>query len=93
MPITINWQPTAEEEVLQCVRTILATAPGSVPLARTFGTPQDVVDRPMSRAGALLRADAADAIRRYEPRVRVSRVSLVPESTGRLTATVELASP
>lgn len=89
----INWSPTTAEEVIQNVRTLLATAPGSVPLSRAMGTPQDVVDSPVSAAGARLQADVIRAVRTYEPRVKVRRVRLSADADGRLAAVVEVVEP
>jgi phage baseplate assembly protein W len=86
----INWSPTPAEEVVQNVETLLATEPGSVPLARAMGTPQDVVDQPQSAAGARLQADVIRAVRTYEPRVTVRAVRLDGDADGRLVATAEL---
>lgn len=88
----INWSPTPPEEVVQNVRTLLATAPGTVPLARAMGTPQDIVDQPQSIAAAQLHADVVKAVRTYEPRVDVE-VSITGTSEGKLTATVEIVKP
>jgi uncharacterized protein len=93
MAITINWSPTPVEEVAQNVRTLLATAPGTVPLARALGTPQDVVDSPISLAGARLRAAVVEAVRTYEPRVKVTAVKLAADADGVLAATVEIGPP
>ena len=89
----INWSPTPTEEVVQCVRCLVATGTGTVPLARALGTPQDVVDLPQSVAGARLQADVVRAVRTYEPRVRVARVRLANDADGKLQATVELDTP
>jgi phage baseplate assembly protein W len=86
----INWSPTPGEEVAQNVRTLLKTEPGSVPLARAMGTPQDVVDSPQSGAAAQLRAAVVKAIKTYEPRVAVKRVTLTGSADGVLAATVEI---
>lgn len=88
MPII--WDPTPGEEVAQRVRTLLKTAPGTVPLARAMGTPQDVVDSPASLAGARLRADVLAALKTYEPRVKVARLPLTTDPDGRLAVTVEI---
>lgn len=88
----INWSPTPEEEVVQNVSTLLATAPGTVPLARAMGTPQDVVDSPMSFAAADLQAAVIKAVRTYEPRVGV-RVTVAGNADGKLTATVKIGAP
>ena len=89
----INWSPTPTEEVVQNVNCILATSPGSVPLARTLGIPQDLIDSPQSRAGALLSAAAIKAVRTYEPRVAIKSVKLVPNADGKLAVTATLGAP
>jgi phage baseplate assembly protein W len=89
----INWAPTAGEEVAQNVRQLVKTAPGTVPLSRAMGTPQDALDTPISAAGARLQADVIRAVRTYEPRVRVQRVRLAPSSDGRLQAVAEIVAP
>jgi phage baseplate assembly protein W len=89
----INWSPTSVEEVVQNVTTLLATAPGTVPLSRAMGTPQDVIDEPQSSAGARLQADVIKAVRTYEPRVSVRRVRLSADADGHLVATAELVGP
>jgi phage baseplate assembly protein W len=88
--MSINWAPTTAEEVVQNVRTLLVTAPGSVPLSRALGTPQDVVDLPESAVGARLQADVIRAVRTYEPRAKVTSVTLVIAGDGKLAATVAL---
>jgi phage baseplate assembly protein W len=89
----INWSPTPGEEVAQNVRQLLKTEPGTVPLSRALGTPQDMVDLPMSAAGARLQAAVVRAVRTYEPRVKVDRVRLDANANGRLEAVVEIAAP
>jgi phage baseplate assembly protein W len=89
----INWSPTPTEEVVQNVRTLLVTAPGSVPLARAMGTPQDVIDLPESAAGARLQADVIRAVRTYEPRVAIKSVKLDAGEDGKLVATATLGAP
>ncbi len=89
----INWSPTPGEEVVQNVSTLLKTAPGTVPLARAMGTPQDVVDQPQSVVGARIQADVIKAVRTYEPRVDVREVTLAADSDGKLVATVKVVEP
>lgn len=91
--MAINWAPTQAEEVAQNVRTLLATAPGTVPLSRALGTPQDVIDQPESVVGARLQADVIRAVRTYEPRVAVKTVTLSASADGRLVATATLGAP
>lgn len=90
----INWAPaTVLDEVLQCVNTLLGTAPGSVPLTRALGTPQDALDTPENAAGARLQADAIRAVRTYEPRVAIRSLTLTATSDGKLTAVAKLVGP
>jgi len=86
----INWSPTVAEEIVQNVSTLLVTAPGTVPLSRELGTPQDIVDMPQSIAGARLQATIIKAIRTYEPRATVSNVALTASPEGVLAATVTI---
>jgi phage baseplate assembly protein W len=89
----INWNPTPAEEVVQNVRTLLVTAPGTVPLARAMGTPQDVIDSPESAVAARLQADVIRAVKTYEPRVKIKAVTLAADGDGKLTATAEIVAP
>ena len=86
----INWNPTTAEEVVQNVECIVASDVGTVPLARAFGTPQDVVDLPESVAGAVLRAAVFKAVRQYEPRAPLSAVNLAAGDDGALSVSVVL---
>jgi Bacteriophage baseplate protein W len=89
----IIWSPTPTQEVVQNVETLLATAPGSVPLSRALGTPQDVIDLPESAVGARLQADVIKAVRTYEPRVAIKSVVLSAGEDGKLVATATLGAP
>ena len=71
----INFFPaTVAEEVVQNVRTILATRVGTVPLDRAFGTAWDMIDQPLPAAMQLARADIFDAVERFEPRAVVQSI-------------------
>ena len=49
----VDFSPQDEiTEILQNVRTIMATTKGSVPLDRDFGVSADYVDKPMAKAKA-----------------------------------------
>lgn len=87
----IDWNATGGQAVAQCVRTILATEPGTVPMMRNLGVPQDIIDTPQSIAGARLQSAVVQALRTYEPRVKVKRVQLAADADGRLGATAEIA--
>lgn len=71
-------------EILQNVRTILATTKGTIPLDREFGIDGSVIDMPTMQAQAYLTNEIFQAIRRYEPRVAIDNITFDGEITGKL---------
>jgi len=63
--------------ILQNVRTILATIQGSVPLDRTFGIDDSMLDTPEPVAQTKMTGAVIAAVERWEPRVKVVRVTWV----------------
>jgi hypothetical protein len=85
----------SEEEtvrsVLQCVKMILTTAKGSVPLYRDFGLDMSILDKPMATAAPRARAMVREAVEQWEPRATVKGVTFQrDELNGRLIPTVEV---
>lgn len=81
----VNFAPaSAVEEVLQNVRTLMATAKFTAPLDRALGLKTSLVDRPLPQAKALLGAEIIQAVRRYEPRAKVEKVTFSGDAEGRL---------
>ena len=71
----VNMMPSTElEEILQNVKTILATVKGTVPLDREFGVDHKILDLPISVVKAKLSAAIVTAINKQEPRVRVKKI-------------------
>ena len=71
----VNFAPKTEtEEVVQNVRTILATRVGTVPLDRDFGVSWEHLDKPLPVARALMQSEVIEAIARYEPRANIEAV-------------------
>ncbi len=68
---------TGVRAVIQNVRTILATVRGTVPLDRTFGIDDTIVDTPAPVAQARLTGAVIEAVERWEPRVKVVKVTWV----------------
>ena len=82
---SVNFLPSSElEEILQNVRTIIGTRKGTVPLDRDFGLDWSFVDKPINVAQALVSAEVAKQVRKYEPRARIISISLVEDLTGAL---------
>ncbi|QQE75728.1 GPW/gp25 family protein [Brevibacillus composti] len=71
---TINFAATGTEEILQNVRTILATIAFTCPLARDFAWNPDV-DAPINVVQAQIIQRVMTAIRTWEPRVEVVSIT------------------
>ena len=75
----------------QSIRDILMTPLGSRVLLRDYGSRLlELVDRPLGPALlAAIQAEAADALARWEPRLRLRRVRAQSVSGGRVTLSLE----
>lgn len=73
---------TGLTEIYQNVKTILATARGSVPLDRLFGVDTALLDAPLPAARARMAAEIAAEVEKQEPRVRVTRVDWEADGAG-----------
>ena len=78
------------DEVLQNVRVILTTIAGTVPMDRAFGLDTSSVDEPIELAQARMTPVIIDAIRQFEPRAEVVKVSYEHAEPGVLVPRVEL---
>lgn len=67
-----------KSEVLQNLRTLLATPKGSVSLDREFGIDCSFVDNPSPVAMMQARVSVVQAVREYEPRATVKSVDFRP---------------
>ena len=65
---------TELEEVAQNVRMILTTQKYTVPLDREFGLSTTQIDAPISASQAKLTAEIVAAVKKYEPRARITNV-------------------
>lgn len=84
----ISFAPAnVQDEVIQNVRTILTTPKGSIPMDRDFGV-SFPLDDPTPRAQQLLNVEIIEAIERYEPRAKVTKVKWSANADGRLEPTV-----
>jgi len=77
------------EDINQCIRIILTTRKGTVPHRPEFGSNlQDYIDWPIDRARPHIIRESLGAIERWEPRVRVKQVSVLPGGIGQLRVQV-----
>lgn len=86
----ISFAPESVAEVLQNVRILLGTTKFSVPLDRELGLKTSLIDRPTPQAQALISADIVQAIRRWEPRAKVEKITFTGDKEGRLVPKVQV---
>ena len=88
----INFAPRNEvEEIIQNVKTICTTPKYSVPLDREFGINVDALDMPTPKAQAMIQAEIIQAVKKFEPRCRVKKVSFEEDLDGHLNYVVRIA--
>lgn len=80
------------EEILRCIRNLIMTPVGTVPLDRDFGIDQSILGLPIDAAQSLLAVEIIDKVERYEPRVSVTEVELTATIDGKITAKVVIES-
>ena len=80
------------EDVLKCVRTIVMTPEGTVPLDRDFGIDTSCLDMPLPIAQNMLTLEIVQKVELYEPRVKVDEVTLSFSGDGQATAKVVLSN-
>ena len=80
------------EDVLTCVRMIVMTPAGTVPLDRNFGIDISCLDLPLPVAQNMLTLEVVQKVELYEPRVKVDEVTLSLTGDGQVTAKVVLSS-
>ena len=87
----INFAPsTTLEEIAQNVRTICTTPKYSVPMDRLFGIDTEIIDRPTPKAMAQIQAEIIQAVRKYEPRCKVKKVTFEGDDEGKLNVKVRV---
>ena len=79
------------EEIAQNVRTIIMTPKYSVPLDRQFGVDADFLDKPTPKAITQIKAEIFQAVRKYEPRCKVTKISFDGNMDGKLNMKVRIA--
>ena len=67
------------DEIIQNVKVIVNTPKGTVPLDRDFGVDWSIVDTPTTKTFQKLRISIVKAIEKYEPRVKVKTVEVIPD--------------
>lgn len=73
---------TGMADILQCLRVIVGTMVYSVPLDRGFANNGKLIDSPAPYGADLRLAELAEAITKYEPRVKVRNLALSAQGTA-----------
>lgn len=81
-----------QEDILRCLRNLLMTPAGTVPLDRDFGLDQSLLGYPIDVAQNLLAVEIIDKAARYEPRAIVTEVELSANAEGHITAKVVITN-
>jgi hypothetical protein len=73
---------SGDAHLAQSIGDILTTPIGTRPMRRDYGSALfELVDQPMNALGRLrIFAAVADALRRWEPRLRLTRVGIAPSA-------------
>lgn len=79
----------AVKSVAQCVKLILSTPKGTVPMYRDFGVDLSFLDLPTPAAEQRARIEIREAVERWEPRVEVKDITFSVQE-GKLIPTVEI---
>lgn len=82
----IDLSPATElDEVMQNIRTILATPRGTVPMNRALGVLAIGLDDPIPAVQARMTQDIIDAVAEFEPRAEIVSITFTAdESNGQL---------
>lgn len=87
----VNFAPENEiQEILQNVRTICSTVKGTVPLDRELGIDAVIIDQPVNTAKAIISAKIIQAVREFEPRADVVKVSFKEGSSQEILPVVSI---
>ena len=84
-PSGIVFAPENEtQEILQNVLTICLTQKYTVPLDRMLGVSGEALDEAVSRVRAKYKREVVEAVKKYEPRARVSAIDFSADLNGRV---------
>jgi hypothetical protein len=81
-----------QEDVLRCLRNLILTPAGTIPLDRDFGIDNSCLGYPIDVAQNVFAVELIDKVQKYEPRANVVEVSFTPDNNGRITAEVVITS-
>ena len=90
-PSGIEFAPVNEtQEILQNVLTICLTQKYTVPLDRLLGVEGEALDEAVSRVRAKYKREVVEAVKKYEPRARVSAIDFAADLNGRIVPRIRV---
>ena len=90
-PSGIVFAPVNEtQEILQNVLTICLTQKYTVPMDRLLGMSGEALDEAVSRVRAKYKREVVEAVKKYEPRARVSAIDFRADLNGRIVPRIRV---
>ena len=90
-PSGVNFAPESEViEILQNVLTICMTQKYSVPMDRLLGVEGEFLDEAVSRVRAKFKQEVVRAVKKYEPRARVTSIDFQTDLNGRVIPRIKV---
>ena len=90
-PSGIVFAPVNEtQEILQNVLTICLTQKYTVPMDRLLGVSGEALDEAVSRVRAKYKREVVEAVKKYEPRARVSAIDFRADLNGRIVPRIRV---
>ena len=90
-PGKVNFAPESEViEILQNVLTICMTQKYSVPMDRELGVEGEFLDEAVSRLRAKFKGEVVRAVKKYEPRARVTAIDFTADLNGKVVPRIKV---
>ena len=91
MPSGVVFMPDNEtQEILQNVMTICTTQKYSVPMDRLLGLEGSFLDEAVGKARAKLKSEVVRAVKKYEPRARVTAIDFTTDLNGKVVPRIRI---
>lgn len=91
--IAVDGELAERDDIIRCIRNLMLTPAGTVPLDRDFGLNQSTfMSVPIETAKNLLAIELIEKIERYEPRASVKEVDMTGTVDGQIKVRVVIES-
>ncbi len=82
--ISVYGELDEQEDIIRCIRNLVLTPAGTVPLDRDFGIDNSFRGLPFETAKNLLAVEIINKIRKYEPRIDMREIAMVGTVDGKI---------